>query len=132
MDWLSWFKPWEFSPVLLVCFVVSAWLFVRGQRLHAVSRSRQVFFWLGWVMLYLSMHTMLDYYAERMFFIHRVQHLVLHHLGPLVETPNVHRPEPVNRRRDERRSDDSALHRLLEALGRGRTGDDQPICVSRH
>jgi putative membrane protein len=35
-------------------------------------------------MLYLSMHTLLDYYAERMFFIHRLQHLVLHHLGPLV------------------------------------------------
>jgi len=30
------------------------------------------------------MHTLLDYYAERMFFIHRIQHLVLHHLGPLV------------------------------------------------
>jgi putative membrane protein len=35
-------------------------------------------------MLYLSLHTMLDYYAERMFFMHRIQHLVLHHLGPLV------------------------------------------------
>lgn len=84
MDWLSWLKPWEFSPVLVVCFIVSAWLFVRGQRAHAISRTRQVFFWLGWIMLYLSMHTVLDYYAERMFFIHRVQHLVLHHLGPLI------------------------------------------------
>ena len=35
-------------------------------------------------LLYLSLHTMLDYYAERMFFMHRIQHLVLHHLGPLV------------------------------------------------
>lgn len=35
-------------------------------------------------MLYLSLHTMLDYYAERMFFMHRIQHLVLHHAGPLV------------------------------------------------
>jgi putative membrane protein len=84
MDWLSWLKPWEFSPVLVVCFIISAWLFVRGQRVHAVSRTRQVFFWMGWIMLYLSMHTLLDYYAERMFFIHRLQHLVLHHLGPLV------------------------------------------------
>jgi putative membrane protein len=84
MDWLSWLKPWEFSPTLLACFIVSAWLFVRGQRVHAISRTRQFFFWLGWIMLYLSMHTLLDYYAERMFFIHRIQHLVLHHLGPLV------------------------------------------------
>src|SRR5690606_40966631 len=30
------------------------------------------------------LHTRIDYYAERMFFIHRFQHLVLHHLGPLL------------------------------------------------
>ena len=42
-----------------------------------------MYFWSGWL-LYLSMHTRLDYYAERMFFIHRAQHLVLHHLGPLL------------------------------------------------
>ena len=59
MDWLSWLKPWEVSPVLVACFLISAWLFVRGQRVHAISRSRQVFFWLGWGMLYFSMHTML-------------------------------------------------------------------------
>jgi putative membrane protein len=41
-------------------------------------------FWSGVVLIYLSMHTLLDYYAERMFFMHRIQHLVLHHLGPLV------------------------------------------------
>src|SRR5690606_37408301 len=35
-------------------------------------------------LLYLSLHTRLDYYAERMFFIHRAQHGVLPHLGPLL------------------------------------------------
>jgi len=59
-------------------------LFVRGQRVHRVTRTRQWFFWVGMALLYLSLHTMLDYYAERMFFMHRIQHLVLHHLGPLV------------------------------------------------
>ncbi len=38
----------------------------------------------GIVVLYLSMHTRIDYYAERLFFAHRLQHLVLHHLGPLL------------------------------------------------
>ena len=57
---------------------------VRGQRVHHVTLARQVYFWSGMVLLYLSMHTRLDYYAERMFFIHRAQHLVLHHLGPLL------------------------------------------------
>src|SRR3546814_17938136 len=36
------------------------------------------------VLFYMSLHTRVDYYAERMFFIHRLQHLVLHHLGPLL------------------------------------------------
>jgi len=84
MDWLSWLEPWEVSPTLLVCFVACGVLFVRGQRVHAVTRARQWLFWVGIVLLYLSLHTMLDYYAERMFFMHRIQHLVLHHLGPLV------------------------------------------------
>ena len=84
MDWIGWLKPWEASPTLIICFLAAAWLFLRGQRVHHVSRARQIFFWVGMVMLYLSLHTMLDYYAERMFFMHRIQHLVLHHAGPLV------------------------------------------------
>jgi putative membrane protein len=84
MDWLSWLVPWEFSPTLLIAFAVGIVLFVRGQRVHKVSAARKFFFWAGVVLLYLSMHTLLDYYAERMFFMHRIQHLVLHHLGPLV------------------------------------------------
>ena len=84
MDWLDWLKPWEVSPTLLTLFALGAWLFVRGRRVHHVTRARQILFWTGMVLLYLSLHTMLDYYAERMFFMHRIQHLVLHHLGPLV------------------------------------------------
>ncbi len=84
MDWIGWLEPWELSPTLLLCFITCGILFVRGQRVHRVSRSRQCFFWFGLALLYLSLHTMLDYYAERMFFMHRIQHLVLHHLGPLV------------------------------------------------
>lgn len=84
MDWIGWLNPWEVSPTLIVAFLLAAWLFIRGQRVHYVSLSRKIFFWVGMVMLYLSLHTMLDYYAERMFFMHRIQHLVLHHAGPLI------------------------------------------------
>jgi putative membrane protein len=84
MTWLSWLIPWEFSPTLVALFMISAALFVRGTRVRRVTKARQAFFWLGWAALYLSLHTMLDYYAERMFFTHRVQHLVLHHMGPLL------------------------------------------------
>lgn len=84
MDVLAWLIPWEFSPTLVLAFAVAIVLFVRGQRVHRVTLARQLFFWSGMVLLYLSLHTRLDYYAERMFFIHRAQHLVLHHLGPLL------------------------------------------------
>ena len=81
---LDWLTPWEFSPTLLLLFFAGSWLFLRGCRVHRVSVVRQFFFWTGVVLLYLSLHTRIDYYAERMFFIHRLQHLVLHHLGPLL------------------------------------------------
>ncbi|AOB30173.1 hypothetical protein AKI39_04880 [Bordetella sp. H567] len=81
---LDWLTPWEFSPTLVALFAAGAILFVRGARVHHVSAVRKALFWSGMVLLYLSLHTRLDYYAERMFFIHRIQHLVLHHLGPLI------------------------------------------------
>jgi putative membrane protein len=84
MSLLDWLTPWEFSPALIACFVIGCWLFLRGVRTHKISRARQILFWVGVVVLYATMHTKLDYYAERMFFIHRLQHLVLHHLGPLL------------------------------------------------
>jgi len=84
MDLIGWLTPWEFSPTFLLVFFVGVGLFLRGSFVHRVSVGRHFFFWLGMVLLYLSLHTRLDYYAERMFFIHRLQHLVLHHLGPLL------------------------------------------------
>lgn len=84
MDIIGWLTPWEFSPALILCFIAGIVLFVRGSRVHRVSAARQWLFWVGLVVLYLSMHTRIDYYAERLFFAHRLQHLVLHHLGPLL------------------------------------------------
>lgn len=84
MDVLAWLRPWEFSPVFLLVYLTVAVLYVRGLRAHRVGAIRQILFWTGMVMLYLSLHTRVDYYAERMFFIHRLQHLVLHHLGPFL------------------------------------------------
>jgi len=81
---LGWLIPWEFSPALVIAFIASGVLFVRGTRVHRVGASRQILFWCGFVLLYLSLHTRIDYYAERLFFAHRLQHLVLHHLGPLL------------------------------------------------
>ena len=80
----EWLVPWEFSPTLLLCFLLSAYLFIQGTRKFAVNKWRQGFFWTGYVMLYLALHTQVDYFAERVFFIHRIQHVFIHHLAPLL------------------------------------------------
>src|SRR5690606_39295350 len=79
---LDWLTPWEFSPTLVAAFIAGCTLFIRGTRARRVTKVRQFLFWTGVILLYLSLHTRIDYYAERLFFAHRLQPLVLHHLGP--------------------------------------------------
>ncbi|MGH8278010.1 MAG: cytochrome c oxidase assembly protein [Gammaproteobacteria bacterium] len=86
MAFFRWWIPWEPSVVVPVAFAVAIWLYVRGIRRSPMTAPwrRQVFFWLGMLLLYNALHTHLDYYAEHEFFIHRIQHIVLHHLGPFL------------------------------------------------
>jgi putative membrane protein len=84
MSALSLFDPWEPSPTLVIVFVVVAVLFARGSTRVRISVTRQAAFWTGLALFYLALHTRLDYYAEHQFFVHRIQHLVLHHLAPLI------------------------------------------------
>jgi putative membrane protein len=81
---LKWIVPWEFSWVFLTTFVIVCVLYLRGSRRLRVPRARQLAFWTGMAIIYLSLHTYLDYYAEHEFFIHRLQQLLLHHLAPLL------------------------------------------------
>ncbi len=82
MELLFWLEPWEPSPTVVIAILGAAILFVRGARHARVSPLRQIAFWLGLIALYVVLHTRLDYYFEHEFFMHRLQHLVLHHLGP--------------------------------------------------
>jgi putative membrane protein len=81
---LRFLEPWEPSFGLVFMFVAAAVLFARGTLHQRVSVARQGAFWIGLAMLYVALHTRLDYYAEHQFFVHRLQHLVLHHLAPLL------------------------------------------------
>lgn len=81
---LKWIVPWEFSWLFLATFVLACVLYVRGATRLRVSRGRQLSFWTGMVMIYLSLHTYFDYYAEHEFFMHRIQQVLLHHLAPLL------------------------------------------------
>ncbi len=81
---LKWAVPWEFSWVFLATFLLACVLYWRGSRRLRVRCGRQLAFWSGMAIIYLSLHTYLDYYAEHEFFMHRLQQLLLHHLAPLL------------------------------------------------
>jgi putative membrane protein len=84
MDWLYWFKPWEESILVAGATAAAAILFLKGSPRSKPSFHQKSYFWTGLVSVYLVSHTQFDYYSEHQFFIHRLQHLVLHHLGPFL------------------------------------------------
>jgi putative membrane protein len=86
MDFLRWWIPWEPSALVVAVFAAAVWLYLRGARRSPVTAPwhRQLLFWLGLLIVYTGLHTHLDYYAEHEFFIHRIQHMGLHHMGPFL------------------------------------------------
>jgi len=78
--------PWEFSPTVLLACSAAAVLFWRGLRRRreaglTTGVGRTLSFYVGLVLIYGVMQTYVDYLSQHMFWVHRVQHLVLHHLG---------------------------------------------------
>ena len=84
MDLLYWFMPWEGSVAVVVATGLAAILFSRGCAISRPQLRQKIYFWTGLGSLYFVSHTQFDYYSEHQFFIHRLQHLVLHHLGPFL------------------------------------------------
>ncbi|MEO6824131.1 MAG: cytochrome c oxidase assembly protein [Nitrosospira sp.] len=63
---------------------IAAIFYSRGCARSKLQLRQKLCFWTGLALLYLVSHTQFDYYSEHQFFIHRLQHLVLHHLGPFL------------------------------------------------
>jgi len=87
-DAAAFLLPWEFSPAALALCAGAVGLYAAGlARTPRASRpgaARPLAFLLGWGLVYAVMQTRFDYLSQHMFFIHRLQHLVLHHLGPFL------------------------------------------------
>ena len=86
---LPYLLPWEFSPSWTLACLAGAGLYVRGllHRRHCGLHEgfwRPFAFFLGIVAIYTVSQTHFDYLAQYMFFVHRGQHLVLHHLAPFL------------------------------------------------
>lgn len=81
---LAWLLPWEFSPTVLVAAALAGTLYTVGsaRAAAAVPGPRRFAFYLGLTLVYGALQTSWDYYASHMFFVHRLQHFVLHDIGP--------------------------------------------------
>jgi putative membrane protein len=80
--------PYDFSPLTILAYILVLGLYSYGLfRMPAQCRpgSLRIFtFTLGVLLCYGVMQTQFDYYSQYMFFVHRGQHLILHHVGPIL------------------------------------------------
>lgn len=86
---MTFLTPWEFSPTVLAVCALTIILYLRGlARSHGagipVNPWRIIAMLVGVVSIYAFMQTYLDYLSQHMFWVHRLQHLVLHHVGPFL------------------------------------------------
>ncbi|MGH6671172.1 MAG: cytochrome c oxidase assembly protein [Xanthobacteraceae bacterium] len=85
---LPFWAPWDFSFVEFLSAWFAVWWYIRGLALAAPedrpSLARRIAFFAGVAVIYCVLETRFEYYAEHQFFINRIQHVVMHHLGPLL------------------------------------------------
>jgi putative membrane protein len=80
--------PWDFSWTQFLAALLGVWWYARGVALTPKSQRpglcRQAAFGTGVVLLYAVLLTHFEYMAQHMFFLNRVQHMVMHHVGPFL------------------------------------------------
>ncbi len=80
--------PYDFAPTIYLAIAFTGFWYLRGlRRLASADRPatwRQACFLAGLALLYVVTQTGLEYPMQRMFFLHRIQHVVLHHVGPVL------------------------------------------------
>ncbi|MGH8427133.1 MAG: cytochrome c oxidase assembly protein [Gammaproteobacteria bacterium] len=81
--------PYEFSPIVLSACGAAAIVYANGflrRRRQGLTDgwARPLAFFVGVALMYGVLQTHYDYMSQHMFFLHRLQHLVLHHLAPFL------------------------------------------------
>jgi putative membrane protein len=89
VSYFDYLLPWDFSPTVLAVCAASAALYVRGAAaLARLGRApgvwRSIAFFAGLTLNYVALQTYFDYLSQHMFWVHRLQHLVLHHIAPVL------------------------------------------------
>jgi putative membrane protein len=85
---LPFWAPWDFSPLEYLATALTLFWFIRGlSLLPAAERPaiwRRTAFLLGVAAIWVVLQTRFEYWSQHMFFLNRVQHVVMHHLGPFL------------------------------------------------
>ena len=89
MRYLFYLLPWQFSPTACAVFTLTLVIYVRGllvlrREAVRVRLWRPLVFFFGLALNYAVLQTYFDFLAQHMFWIHRLQHLILHHIGPVL------------------------------------------------
>jgi putative membrane protein len=80
---------WSFPPDIVIGLLIVAGLYAAGlwrhrNRKSAASRWKHVSFFSGLAALFIALASPLDTLADRLFFMHQVQHLLLQTAGPML------------------------------------------------
>jgi putative membrane protein len=82
------FAPWDFSFVEFLSGWLALFWYLRGlartPQAERPSRARQIAFLAGLLVIYVVLETRYEYLAEHQFFFNRIQHVVMHHIGPFL------------------------------------------------
>jgi putative membrane protein len=85
---LPFWAPWDFSPPQYLATALVLFWFLRGLgRMPPAERPaawRRVAFLAGIAVLWFVLQTRFEYWSQHMFFLNRIQHVVMHHLGPFL------------------------------------------------
>ena len=80
--------PWDFSFSWFYAAAFPLLWYCRGLRLLPAGQRpswwRSTCFFLGMAIIYAVLQTRFEYLAQHMFFLNRLQHVVMHHLGPFL------------------------------------------------
>jgi putative membrane protein len=80
--------PWDFSPAEYLVAALGALWFFRGLALQSPEARprpwRRAAFLAGLASIYLVLQTRYDYWAQHLFCLNRIQHVMMHHVGPFL------------------------------------------------
>jgi len=85
---MPFWAPWDFSPLWYIAATLAIYWHARGlARTPPAERPalwRTVFYYIGIAAIWIVLQTRFEYMAQHMFFLNRIQHVVMHHLGPFL------------------------------------------------